>query len=386
GLDEAQVVEVLNPSPDRVKPGCPHFGLCGGCSLQHITHDMQIRIKEQALIENLRHFGGTEPAEILPPLVGPIWGYRRSARLGVRYVKKKTRVLVGFREKQSGLIADIDSCAVLDPRIGDLIAGLKTLISGLRAFKTIPQIEVSAGDEAAALIFRCLEDLEDEDIEALKNFGKTHCVHIHLQPGGPDTVTPLWPETENTLSYRLPEFDVEISFKPGDFIQINGALNRLMVSEAVNALAPTHLETVLDLFCGLGNFSLPIARTAGRVIGVEGNLAMALGADRNAMRNNIKNAVFYAADLSSDPSCAHWANEIPDKVLIDPPRSGAPEAIKHLSKTRPWRIVYVSCNPATLARDSAVLVHTGGYHLKGIRVMDMFPHTSHVEVMAVFER
>lgn len=388
GFDEAQAVEVLKPSPDRVEPGCQHFGLCGGCSLQHMASVMQIQIKEQALLENLMHFGGTEPVEVLPPLTGPIWGYRRSARLGVKYVAKKAKVLVGFREKKSGLIADIDSCAVLDFRVGDLIAGLKSLISGLKVFRTIPQIELSSGDDAAALIFRHLEGLEDEDVGALKAFGKAHGVHIYLQPGGPDTIAPLWPETEKNLSYRLPEFDVEISFSPGDFIQINGALNRLMVSETVKALALTPHETVLDLFCGLGNFSLPIARMAGRVTGIEGSAAMALRASENARLNGIKNAVFYAADLSADFGNAPppWSASRLDKVLIDPPRSGALDVVSYLSKTGPGRIVYVSCNPATLARDAGELVHTGGYRLESVRVMDMFPHTSHVEAMAVFQR
>jgi 23S rRNA (uracil1939-C5)-methyltransferase len=385
GFDDAQTVEVLSPSPERAEPLCPHFGVCGGCSLQHMAPGMQIRIKEQALLEHMRHFGKIEPDKVLPPLTGPLWSYRRSARIGVKYVEKKAKVLVGFREKQSGFIADIDSCAVLDSRAGGLISGLKTLMSGLKAFRTIPQIEVSAGDETAALIFRNLQRLSDEDLEALKAFGDMHGIHIYLQPGGPETIASLWPDTQEGLSYRLPEFDMEISFRPGDFIQINGALNRTMVSEAVKSLALTPGDTVLDLFCGLGNFSLPIARIAASVTGVEGSAAMALRAGTNAGLNGIKNAAFYATDLASDFSNAPWADKRPDKVLLDPPRSGANDAVRHLAGIRPGRIVYVSCNPATLARDTGVLVHTGGYRLKSIRVMDMFPHTSHVEAMAVLE-
>ncbi|MGQ9812038.1 MAG: 23S rRNA (uracil(1939)-C(5))-methyltransferase RlmD [Dissulfurimicrobium sp.] len=384
-FNEAQTVEVLSPSPERTEPLCPHFGVCGGCSLQHMAHGMQIRIKEQALLEHLRHFGKIEPANVLPPLIGPLWGYRRSARIGVKYVEKKAKVLVGFREKQSGFIADIDSCAVLDSRVGGLISELKVLISGLKAFRTIPQIEVSAGDETAALIFRNLQGLADEDLEALKAFGDMHGIHIYLQPGGPETIVSLWPETQKGLSYRLPEFDIEISFRPGDFIQINGALNRSMVSEAVKSLALTPGDAVLDLFCGLGNFSLPIARVAASVTGVEGSAAMSLRAIANAGLNGIKNAAFYTADLASDFSNAPWADKRPDKVLLDPPRSGAINVVRHLTEIRPERIVYVSCNPATLARDIGVLIHTGGYRLKSVRVIDMFPHTSHVEVMAVLE-
>lgn len=387
-FDEAQAIEVLNPSPERTEPLCPYFSICGGCSMQHMTPDMQIRVKEQALLEHLRHFSKIEPheVEVLPPIVGPLWGYRRSARIGVKYVDKKAKTLVGFREKQSGFIADIDSCAVLDSRVGGLIPELKALISGLKAFKVIPQIEIAAGDEAVALIFRNLQGLTDEDLDLLKTFGDRHDIYIYLQSGGPETLARLWPDMDIDLLYHLPEFDMKLSFRPGDFIQINREVNKTMVSEAVKALALKPGDVVLDLFCGIGNFSLSIARAAAvSVIGVEGSIAMASRAGGNARLNGIKNAKFYATDLYSDFSNAPWVDIRPDKVLLDPPRSGAIDVTGYLVQIRPKRIVYVSCNSATLARDAGVLVHSGGYRLKSVRAIDMFPHTSHVEVMAVFD-
>ncbi|MDA8162728.1 MAG: 23S rRNA (uracil(1939)-C(5))-methyltransferase RlmD [Desulfobacteraceae bacterium] len=387
GFDEGVTVEVTNnPSPDRAEPKCRHFGRCGGCSMQHIKPDVQIKIKEQTLLENLKHFGRVEPGGLLPPLIGPSWGYRRSARLGVRYVEKKGKVLVGFREKNSGFIADMDSCEVLDPGIGGLIPELRELISGLKAFKNIPQIEAAAGDNATALVFRHTTGLIDKDLEALRVFAIRHRLHIYLQSGGPDTVRILWPENAGMLNYGIPDFDVDISFMPGDFIQINKAINLLMVSRAIKMLAPESGDAILDLFCGLGNFTLPISRLAGSVVGIEGNRTMTKRAIDNARINGVNNAGFYAADLSANFDAAALAKEKFDKALIDPPRSGALEAVRILPRLGVNRIVYISCNPATLARDAGELVNDAGFRLVSAAVMDMFPHTTHTEAMAVFER
>jgi len=333
----------------------------------------------------LAHFGGIQPKEILPPLTVPIWGYRRKARLGVKYVAKKAKVLVGFREKNGRYLADIEQCEVLHPKIGLLLSELQQLIFNLAARQTIPQIEMAMGDEECALVFRHMEILSDADKNQLIHFGQLHQLQIFLQPGGVETIYPLWPEVPKPLSYALPDFDLELQFKPSDFTQVNVDINRRMVSYALELLAPTSEERVLDLFCGLGNFTLPLARRCKEVVGVEGDEPMVKRGYENAKLNNIDNVAFYAANLAADFSSAPWARQGFDKILLDPPRTGALEVIQHLPAFGASRIVYVSCNPATLARDAGVLA-SQGYRLIKAGVMDMFPHTRHVESIAVFEK
>ncbi|MEF3169012.1 MAG: 23S rRNA (uracil(1939)-C(5))-methyltransferase RlmD [Deltaproteobacteria bacterium] len=385
-FDEGRVVEVIEPSPDRVPPACPHFGVCGGCSLQHLRPSAQIAFKEGVLIELLERFGGIAPDEILPPLTGPVLGYRRSARLGVRYVQKKGKVLVGFREKRTNLIADIDVCPVLPPEVSSLIPELKALIASLDAFREIPQIEISAGDLQVALVFRTLVELSARDLSALEDLAVRRGLKVFLQPGGPASLRLLAPHGAPELCYSLPEHSVEISFLPLDFIQVNGEINRKMVTRGVELLAPGPNDTVLDLFSGLGNFALPLAKRAGTVIGIEGDLAMTVRAQENARRNRISNARFLAMDLTRGLDPASWGGKGIDLALVDPPRSGAIDIVPGLCGLRPKRIVYVSCNPATLARDAGEIVRSGGYRLKAVGVMDMFPHTSHVEAVALFVR
>ncbi|MCL5669165.1 MAG: 23S rRNA (uracil(1939)-C(5))-methyltransferase RlmD [Gammaproteobacteria bacterium] len=399
--DEAKVEKIIKPSPDRVEPRCAHFNICGGCSLQHLSPAAQIAAKQQVLLDGLKHIGGIEPKVVLaphtdvpvsreagcrkrPPLTGPSWGYRRRARLGVKFVIKKDKLLIGFREKRSSLLADIDRCEVLHPPVGGLLPALRELIAGLEAYNSIPQIEVAAGDEATALVFRNLVQLSDTDLEKLQGFGKQQNMQIYLQPAGPESVTLIWPEAA-TLSYRLPEFNLELFFSPADFVQINADVNRAMISRVIELLAPKAHERVLDLFCGLGNFTLPLARHAGQVTGVEGEAKLIQRAQDNAQRNGISNAAFYAADLSQDLSGQPWAKQRFDKILLDPPRTGALEIIQQLPAFGATRIVYVSCNPATLARDARALTENG-YTLMSAGVLDMFPHTTHVESIALFEK
>lgn len=382
--DEAKVEKIIKPSPDRVEPRCAHFNICGGCSLQHLSPAAQIAAKQQVLLDSLKHIGGVEPKAVLAPLTGPSWGYRRRARLGVKFVIKKDKLLIGFREKRSSLLADIEHCEVLHPPVGGLLPALRELIAGLEAYNCIPQIEVAAGDEATALVFRNLAELSNTDLVKLQAFGKQQNMQIHLQPAGPESVTLIWPETA-FLSYRLPEFNLELFFSPADFVQINADVNRAMISRVIELLQPGAHERVLDLFCGLGNFTLPLARHAAHVIGVEGEAKLIQRAQDNAQRNGIHNAEFYAADLSQDLSGQPWAKQRFDKILLDPPRTGALEIIKQLPAFNATRIVYVSCNPATLARDTRALTENG-YTLMSAGVMDMFPHTTHVEAIALFEK
>jgi 23S rRNA (uracil1939-C5)-methyltransferase len=383
--DEAQVLDIITPSPDRVSPRCPHFGVCGGCSLQHVSATAQIRMKEEILLENLLRIGEVVPEMVLPPLSALHWAYRRRARLGAKFVEKKQAMLVGFRERRSAFLADLSRCEVLHPAVGEHLMELRQLLRGLQAYQRIPQIEVAAGDEAVALVFRHLDPLNAADREALRRFGESHGFYIYLQAGGPDSVTPLWPE-DPRLYYRLPGYDVELEFLPTDFTQVNGAINRLMVDQALGLLEPGAEERVLDLFCGLGNFTLPIARRAASVVGVEGDAKLVQRARDNAARNGIGNAEFHAADLDAQDAPWPWIADGFDKILLDPPRTGAIEAVRRIGVLGASRIVYVSCNPATFARDAAELVHGHGYRLVKVGVMDMFPHTTHVECMALFEK
>lgn len=389
-FDELRALEVLESAPERQTPPCEFADLCGGCSLQHMSADAQIGFKENTLREHFAHFGGIEPEEWVPPMRSEASvGYRRKARLGVRYVKARESVLVGFREKRNSFLTDIDHCVVMDPRIGERILPLRELIHGMDAFDRIAQVEVACGDDVAAMVFRNMDDLSDRDRQALIDFGKAHELHIYLQPKGPDTVHRIWPESsgpsDERLHYRLEEFDLTMAFHPMDFTQVNAGINRSMVHRAVEWLDVQPGERVLDLFCGLGNFTLPLARRSAQVVGVEGDDAMVVRGRENARANGLQNVTFHGADLHGDFTGQSWAREGFDKVLIDPPRSGAEQICEHLTAFGASRIVYVSCNPATLARDAGVLVRNG-YRLVRAGVMDMFPHTTHVESIALFER
>jgi len=384
--DEASAIEVLEASPERVEPKCRHYEICGGCSLMHMAPEAQVRAKQAVLVEQFRHLAKLEIPEILPPLQAEVWGYRRKARLGVRYVPKKGKVLVGFRERRSGWLADLEQCEVLHPSVGTLLPALSELIFGLDARERIPQIEVAVSDDTTALVFRHLDDLSSADYEKLRGFGQEHGLQIHLQPKGPDTVHCIWPEAAPELAYRLPEFEVENVFLPTDFTQVNQGINLQMVHRAVAMLDPRPDERVLDLFCGLGNFTLPLARKAAAVVGVEGEAGLVERARDNARHNGMENVEYHVSNLTEDMLSAPWAVAGFDKVLLDPPRSGAFEVLPLVAKLGPGRIVYVSCNPATLARDAGELVHQLGYRLVSAGVMDMFPHTGHVESIAMFEK
>ena len=388
-FDEAETEEVIQASPDRVEPRCAHFGVCGGCSLQHYDANAQIQSKQESLLELLRSVGKTEPGEILPPLTADNWGYRRKARLGVRYVQKKGRVLVGFREKNSRYLADISQCVVLDARIGERLIQLGECIKSMQARETIPQVEVAAGDDEVALVVRHLEPLIQSDIEKLIQFGRDYNFKLWLQPKGPDTAHRIGIDSEEDnkkpLRYRLSEFDIDVAFLPTDFTQVNASLNQKMVSLALSFLDVQQDEEVLDLFCGLGNFSLPLATKAKHVVAVEGDKGLVERARANAERNGIDNIEYHIANLFEEFQQLPWARKQYDKILIDPPRSGAWEVASNLKRLNPQRLVYISCDPATLARDVEEIVHRQGYRLVRAGVMDMFPGTTHVESIAVFE-
>jgi 23S rRNA (uracil1939-C5)-methyltransferase len=379
--DEAVATEIMEPAPQRVAARCPHFSICGGCSLQHLDPAAQIGHKQAMLLDQLAHVGKVQPARLLPPLTGPLWGYRRRARLGVRHVPKKGGVLVGFREKASNFLAEITGCEVLDPGVGRLIQPLRGAIGDLSIADRIPQIEVAVGDRGAALTFRHLAPLLPADRQRLAEFGQSHDIAIYLQPGGNDTVAPLWPEVPAPLAYELPAHGVVIEFLPLDFIQVNGAINIAAIDRAIELLDLGASDHVLEFFCGLGNFSLPMARRVARVVGLEGDRGLVERARANAVRNGIANAEFIAADLSVAAVPAGGFN----KVLLDPPRSGALELVRRLDLAGVERLLYVSCNPATLARDAGVLVRERGMTLAAAGIMDMFPHTAHVESIALFQ-
>lgn len=384
--DEGRVETVLSASPNRVEPKCQHFAICGGCSWQHISLDAQIHYKQQILLDNLQHIGKVQPETILEPLTAEGWGYRRKARLGARWVRKKQQALVGFREKTGGLIAEISRCEVLHPLVGERISAFKDLVTSLEARETLPQIEVAIGDdEVAALVVRHMESLSAGDTEKLLNFAREFNFELYLQPAGPQTVHKVLGERD--LFYTHPHFATRVGFAPLDFIQVNQALNRKMVTHALDLLAVKSTDTVLDLFCGLGNFTLPLARQAAQVIGVEGEQAMVERARAAAHANGIQNTDYYACNLmAEDLGKEPWLKRNYNRILLDPPRAGAKEVIPYLGKLKAERLVYVSCDPATLARDAGELVHTQGYQLIGAGVMDMFPHTAHVESIAVFAR
>lgn len=383
--DEGETLDVLEPSPDRIEPRCPYFGQCGGCSLQHLDPAKQIEAKHHALVQNLERIGKVKPGEFWEPLTGPQWGYRRKARLSVRYVHKKERVLVGFRERYGRFVADMQTCFVLDERIASQLENLSALVFSMDARRSIPQIEVACGDESCALVFRHLEPLSETDLEKLRLFAMDSGIATLLQPSGPASIHCLEPAGVD-LQFSVPEFGVQLAFGPSDFIQVNTVMNRQMIHRVMELLDPVESDRVLDLFCGLGNFTLPIATKGGGVVGIEGDTELVRRAGENAKRNGLDNVVFHAADLNEDPGSAPWLKQPYDKVLVDPPRSGAEFILPHVAASGAKRVVYVSCHPASLARDAGILVHQHGFKLLGAGVMDMFPHTGHVESIALFER
>ncbi|MEL1264877.1 23S rRNA (uracil(1939)-C(5))-methyltransferase RlmD [Pseudoxanthomonas putridarboris] len=389
-FDEARTLDVLEASPDRVVPRCPHFGTCGGCVLQHLDEGRQIEAKQHVLMENLERIGHVAPQAVLPPLTAAAWGYRRKGRFSVRRVNKKDRTLVGFREQDPRFVADLSECHTVIPEIGGRIAALAALVESLQARADIPQIEFIAGDatdefSGIALVFRHLQPLVEGDREKLIAFGRQHGFAVFLQPGGVDSVHPLWPEAPR-LAFMLPQWNVELAFRPLDFIQVNATLNEKMIARTFELLDPQPQDRVLDLFCGLGNFTLPMARRVGEAVGVEGEAGLVARARENAQRNGLANAHFHAADLTRDQRGTAWMRQGFDKLLLDPPRSGAIEVLQQLPLKQFQRIVYVSCHPGSLARDAGYLVNEQGYTLKSAGVMDMFPHTAHVESIALFER
>jgi 23S rRNA (uracil1939-C5)-methyltransferase len=381
-LQEADLVRVLEPSASRVTPECEYFGRCGGCALQHLAHPAQVAFKQKTVAEALARIARTEPEEWLPPVVGPAWRYRRRARLGAKYVAGKNRVLVGFRERAGPYITDMRRCPVLAPPLGNLLGELADLIGRTSIRERLPQIEAAVADHASALVLRVLDAPSADDLAAFRELGVRHGIDIYLQPGGPGTVTPLG--EARTLSYRLEAFGLTLQFLPTDFVQVNAAVNAELVATAVRLAAVDPTDRVLDLYCGLGNFSLPLAQRAGELLGVEGEAGLVARAVRNAASNDIGNARFVAADLAK----SDWSfyREPWDIVVLDPPRTGAEAPIAELHRSMPRRVVYVSCHPATLARDARVLVQERGYKLRTARVFDMFPHTHHIEALALFER
>ena len=381
-LQEASLLRVVEASPDRVTPGCEYFGRCGGCALQHLAHPAQVAFKQGVVAEALARIGRTEPEQWLPPVAGSPWGYRRRARLGVKYVAGKERVLVGFRERAGPYITDMRHCPVLVPPLDGLLGELADLIAGTSVRERLPQIEAAVADGVTALVLRVLATPSAADIEAFRAFGARYGIDIYLQPGGPGTIAPVG--EARTLSYKLPAFGLTLQFLPMDFVQVNAGVNAELVATAVQHAAIQPTDRVLDLYCGLGNFSLPLAQRARELLGVEGEAGLVARAVRNAALNGIGNARFVTADLFQ----TDWSfyREPWDVVVLDPPRTGAEVPIAELKRSNPRRIVYVSCHPATLARDAHVLVHERGYKLKIARVFDMFPHTHHIEALAVFER
>jgi 23S rRNA (uracil1939-C5)-methyltransferase len=385
--DEAEVIDVITASEYRDKPGCAHYEICGGCSMQHIHIDYQILHKQQVVLEQLSHIGNISPLEILPPLTGKPWGYRYKARLGVKFVKNKDKVLVGFREKRKpSFIADIEECEVLHPSIGKRISNLKILIENLSIHSAVPQLEIAIGDSHPVIVVRHLEPLSQDDIALLKVFSEDTGIIILLQGGGVNSITTLSGAAPDNLSYSLPVENVTIQFSPMDFTQVNHEINGRMVHEIIHQMELKGDDKVLDLFCGLGNFTLPMARKAATVTGIEGALSQVERARNNAIQNNVTNVEFKCMDLYADGinQCAGLKGY--NKLMLDPPRSGAIEVINTIDFGSIEKIVYVSCNPSTLARDAGILVNEKGYKLAKLRVIDMFPHTSHVESVAVFNR
>lgn len=388
----ANTIAVLKQSNQRVTAKCKHFGYCGGCKLQHLDFAAQVAAKQRLLESDLWHIGKVRAGNMLPPLYGPTWGYRHKARLSVKYVQKKQRVLVGFIEKATSFVADMNSCEVLVPEVSALIEPLQGLILQLSLKDKIPQIELAVGEpvdgqSVVVLILRILDALTTYDEQQLKAFADKHRIQIWTQSKGPDTIKPFYPVAGPRLQYSLPEFGLTYPFKPNEFTQVNPQINHVMIRRAMQLLSPKSTERIADFFCGIGNFTLPIARSGALVLGLEGLENLVERAHESARLNQIENAKFGVADLFKMTADSLSALGHFDKWLIDPPRDGAFELVKALNADNaPQRIVYVSCNPATLARDAGVLVHEKGYSLKAAGVINMFPHTSHVESIALFER
>ena len=381
-FDTARATAVLVESSGRRVPPCPYYENCGGCVIQHADTRTQVAAKQRWLEDCLERIGKVEPECMLAPIYGEEWGYRRRARLSVRYVQKRGGALVGFRERRSTFVTDIQGCLVLPPHVSALIPALRELIGRLSVPDRLPQVEVAVGDDAVVLVFRHLLPLNGEDQRRLREFADAHSVQVWLQPRGPDSAAPLHPDPAPELFYTLPEFGVRIAFLPTDFTQVNHAVNQLLVSRAVRLLDPQPGDRIGDLFCGLGNFSLPIATRGAHVIGLEGSRALVERARANALANGLT-VQFEAANLF-EPNLAPYG--VFDKLLLDPPREGAIELVKALPAGWPKRIAYVSCDAATLARDAGVLVNTQGFRLAAAGVVNMFPHTAHVESIALFER
>jgi 23S rRNA (uracil1939-C5)-methyltransferase len=385
----AQVAQILKPGFGRVIPRCSYFGICGGCSLQHLDARAQVAAKQRVLEDDLRHIGNVEPELILPAVYGDAWGYRHRARLSVRYVAKKDGVLVGFHEKRSSFVADMKACEIMPARISRLVMPLRELIDALSIRQRLPQIEVSLGENVDVLVLRILEPLTVQDEAMLKAFADQHHIQFFLQPAGPNTAYRFYPQDAPELNYTLPEFNIVMPFNPTEFTQVNPSMNRVLVRRALNLLDPRPGERIADLFCGLGNFSLPIARQGADVAGYEGSAVMVRRASENSKRNGLSRRTSFT-ETNLFEIDERWMQEQGhfDKMLIDPPREGAIAVVNLLNKEPPLpgRIVYVSCNPATLARDAAVLVHRNGYSLKAAGVVNMFPHTAHVESIALFEK
>ena len=384
----AQVGQTIKPSFMRAEPKCVHFGVCGGCSMQHLDARAQVAAKQRVLEDNLQRIGKVKPGIMLPPIYGQTWGYRQRARLSVRHVLKKGKTLVGFREKQGRYVADMQHCEILPPKIARLLPLLGELNESFTVRDALPQIEVAVGEHVDVLVLRILQALSPADEVAIKQFADTHQVQFWLQTKGPETVAPFYPLDAPPLTYSLPEFGITMPFAPTEFTQVNADMNRLMVSRAMRLLAPQPGERIADFFCGLGNFTLPIARSGAQVLGVEGSAALVKRAAQNAAYNGLAdNTRFSAMNLfEMDEAMLAQLGHF-DKMLIDPPRDGAVELVKSINaEAAPRRIVYVSCSPSTLARDAEVLVHEKGYILKAAGVMNMFPHTSHIESIALFEQ
>ena len=386
-FDKAVVERVVKPSASRVDPLCPHFGVCGGCSMQHLEPRTQLAAKQRVLEDNLRHIGKVKPELVFPAIEGPHWGYRHRARISVRYVTKKDAVLVGFHERKSSFVADMRECHVLPPHVSALLLPLRALIGGMVLRDRLPQIEYAEGDGLPMLVLRHMEPMPESDIEALRAFAAVHKVQWYLQPKGPDTAHPLPGET-HTLGYTLSEFGLRYRFQPTEFTQVNPHINAMLVRRAVQLLDLQHTDRVGDLFCGLGNFTLPIAQRAGFTYGIEGSASLIERARTNSADNGLADKTDFAVanlfEIKDD-----WFESLPNlnKLLIDPPRDGAlavVSALPEASTGRLQRIVYVSCSPSTLARDAAILVDVKGYRLRGVGVANMFPHTAHVESIALF--
>lgn len=383
--DEGLALEILKTSPYRIEPHCVHFSLCGGCSLQHVSSEGQIQFKQQRLLKHLDEIAEITPQTISAPMTGPAWGYRRKARLGAKFVIKKNKVLVGFREKNKPYIADLSTCPVLHNSVGERVGELAQMIGKLEACRHIPQIEVAAGDNGTALVFRHLIELSEHDIAILCRYGEQNNLYIYLQPAGLDSVTLLWPQ-QASLSYQLSEHNIELFFSPTDFVQVNPAINEKLINHAIALLEINEDDIILDLFCGIGNFTLPMATKAKAVIGIEGDSILIDRARNNAEKNAISNARFHTQDLMTITEQAEWMENKFNKLFLDPPRSGADHVLGQLDYNDIESIVYVSCNSKTLANDVRLLVQEKGYTLVSACVVDMFPHTAHVESIVLLKK